>query len=86
MGLAASSRDELLAVADLIDRFLDGDVGPYEWDDFMSLNARTPELEALQAEIGSVGDQFPHATHWCSDEGLARLRAIAHRVRTEAAP
>ena len=81
----ASPHDELLAIADLIDRFIDGDVGPYEWDDYCSLRGRTPDLEILRYEIARIADDYPHSAHWCSDDGVVCLRAIAQRIRTEAA-
>jgi hypothetical protein len=86
MGGKRSFDNELPAIADLIDRFLIGDVGPYEWDDFCSLRGRTPQSEALRTEIAGIGDDFSHPTHWCSEEGIARLRDIAKRLRSEAAP
>lgn len=76
---------KLLEVADLIDRFLDGPVThPYEWDDFLSLRDRTPEVEQVRREIIEVGNAHPAATRneWCAQEGVRVLREIAAGLRT----
>jgi len=82
-----SSQDEALVVADLIDRFLDGDVGPYEWDDFCSYRQLTSEMELLRVESAKIETEFPATTsdQWCSAEGIERLRGIALRLRNETA-
>jgi hypothetical protein len=75
---------KLLEVADLIDRFLDGRVAhPYEWDDFLSVRDRTPEVERLRREIIDVGNAHPAGSRneWCDPEGMRGLREIAERLR-----
>lgn len=80
-----ATREELLAAADLIERFVSGAVGPWEWDDFTSLRHRNPAVEALRREVTAVVDVFPRTrpTEWCSAEGVQRFIEIATRVRSE---
>jgi hypothetical protein len=80
-----TAREELLATADLIERFVSGASGPREWDDFTSLRHRNPSVEALSREVNAVVDAFPRTrpTEWCSEEGRQRLLEIATRVRSE---
>ena len=86
MGRKLSTQDEALAIADLIDRFVNGDVGPYEWDDFCSYRGLTPAMEALRVEIATVEGEYPptHSREWCSEAGIQRLREIAERIRVDA--
>jgi hypothetical protein len=50
--------DEDKQIADLIERFVDGSIGPWEWDDFISFREPTPKWEMLQREIASVAESY----------------------------
>lgn len=75
---------ELFAIADLIERFIDGTIGRWEWDDFTSIRGKEPELEKLRQEIVLIADRFPRTTarEWCSEAGVVELRNIAARLRS----
>lgn len=78
-----TTKQELLAIADLIERFVDGSIGPWEWDDFISLRGRTMEIEKVRQRVAAVRDDYPpeKSSHWCSAEGVLRLRQIAKELR-----
>lgn len=78
------TRQQLLDVADIIERFLAGGGAPYEWDDFVSLRDRNPVVEGFRKRACDVCVVFPAKEQWCSDAGLAELANIAGDVRRAA--
>ena len=70
----------------LIERFLDGSVGPYDWDDFESVPITDPILEAIRRRCAEIPVQFPSSDRhkFASPEGLAALRQIANELRRSA--
>lgn len=70
-------------VADLIDRFIDGAIGDWEWDDFTTPVSKVPEIEALRREVISIPDTFPprDESEWCSAAGIVRLQEISMRLK-----
>jgi len=64
-------------VANLIQRFLDGTCGRWEWDDFIS-GARIYDarLREIQSRCGNLSIEFPSAEQdqYCNSEGLAILK------------
>lgn len=69
-------------VAETIEKFVHGTCGPWDWDDFISVRYKKGNVEAARVECLKVAKDFPGgATHWCSDEGLSRLLAIAASLR-----
>lgn len=87
MNRKVSPLEEQQDVADLIDRFVGGAIGKYEWDDFTSLRGRSPGMEALRVEIVAICDKYPAtaSNQWCSAEGLQQLQAVGRRLRDGAA-
>ena len=72
-----------IEVADLIDRFLRGEVGPYEWDDFISIRSRDPRIERVRRECLEIPDRYPTESGYCNDAGVARLRELASSLRAQ---
>lgn len=70
-------------VADLIEKFVDGIGGPYDWDDYISIPSRIPALEEIRRECEDVCVRFPpeKETEWCSPAGGAELRRLARKAR-----
>lgn len=86
MSRKLSRREELLAAADVIERFVNGPIGNWEWDDFISLPSREPSAEAVRRDAACTRDDFPpnHRGEWASGAGMKRLLEIAERARKEA--
>ena len=72
--------DERKRISDLIKRFLDGTVGPYEWDDFISVRQRDAELELIRLECVNIRSLYPTISGYCSPTGLDRLKIIAESL------
>jgi len=69
-------------MADVIDRFIDGTGGPYEWDDYFGTPYADARIEELRLECLRVQDQYPgKANEYCNAEGVHRLRQIAEALR-----
>lgn len=69
--------------AALIEGFIEGTGGEWDWDDFTSVRHRDAMVEAARQDCLAVADDFPaHVpTEWCGPGGTAVLRAIAARLR-----
>ena len=70
-------------VADLIEAFLNGSIGDWDWDDFVSVKQPDPEMEKIRAQRASLPDDFPPTEegHYCGPDGLKALQDIAVRLR-----
>ena len=70
-------------LADLIDAFLDGTCGEWEWDDFTSVKQPDPELERVRQKCLTIPKSFPSEDPhiYCNTEGAEVLRSIARALR-----
>ena len=70
-------------VAKIIDSFVEGTDGPYDWDDYIHIPSRIPELEQIRKECEAIAKRFPSQikTEWCSAEGLTELKLLANKAR-----
>jgi hypothetical protein len=69
--------------ATVIDRFIDGTGGPWDWDDFISTRHRDVVVKRA-AEVGvAVGKLYPADTRgsYCGSSGLELLRTLANSLR-----
>ena len=66
-------------VAEIIERFLDGSCGEWDWDDSLSIKVENVQLDAVRQRCAAVCDDFPadQVGHYCSaagvDEALAYI-------------
>jgi hypothetical protein len=85
-GLSAENiaRDRQEA-ADLIEGFLQGSLGVWAWDDFISVSQRVPELEQIRRECADLPHQFPpeQPGEYCNQQGLQVLRGYLRQLRGE---
>jgi len=73
-------------VAEILDRFVDendSDDNAYEWDDYISIPSRIPELERIRRECEAVRDKFPGAStnQWCNADGMREIKRLAQEAR-----
>jgi hypothetical protein len=69
-------------VVRLIDDFITGSGGQWDWDDFISIPLDDPALEHVRLEAARLPDRFPPAQFgYTSAEGLAELRRLADTLR-----
>lgn len=71
-------------VATIIDEFLSGVGGRWDWDDFCSFPIADPELESIRQRCIGVRDEYPSETGYCGDEGLRVLRGFVAQLRQRA--
>jgi hypothetical protein len=74
-------------LADVIDRFVDGTAAPWEWEEyFLVTKYNDPFLRHIQQRVLAVSFEFPPDAEggYTNSEGLAVLRSLADRLRSEA--
>lgn len=73
---------ELKETAELIARFVKGEVQDWEWDTFEAVPSEVAEVERLRQEVLAVAKKHPprHGNEWCNDEGGKALLSIANRI------
>jgi hypothetical protein len=61
-----------------IAEFLAGTGGRWDWDDFISIRLKDPELERVRQIAGALPGRFPPdlTGGYCSDEGREVLRQL----------
>lgn len=75
---------ERAELADVIERFVSGDCGLREWDDFISISVKGDgEAESLRLEAAATADDYPSDSPrlWCNAAGVLRLLEIAAQLR-----
>jgi len=77
---------EILDAAKVIESFVDGSCGPYDWDDFLNGSKTDAELQKIREECERVEIDYPARNNheWCNDEGGRALMQIATRLRLDA--
>jgi len=75
----------LKQIADIIDNFLNGTSGPYEWQDFVTYPFKTPELERIRKECSDIKAKYPpdNTKDWCNELGKNALCMISERIKDE---
>jgi hypothetical protein len=65
-------------VADIIQQFLDGTGGKWDWDDFISTPLCDSRLDEVRKLCGNLPNRFPpHGSGvYCDADGLAVLRNL----------
>ncbi|MGB2714952.1 MAG: hypothetical protein WBC51_12280 [Vicinamibacterales bacterium] len=71
--------------AELIEAFLDGSGGRWDWDDFTSTRAVDPRVEGARRRCLEISERYPPtlANEWCSTAGRPMLRTVATELRVE---
>jgi len=72
-------------IADIIDNFLNGTSGPYEWQDFVTYPFKPPQLEKVRKECADIKTKYPpeNSKEWCNELGRNALCMISERIRSE---
>ncbi len=70
-------------VADVIESFLDGSCGRWDWDDFLHTKLNDSELERIQIRCANLPQEFPPTEqgHYCDAEGFLVLRKMVGDLR-----
>ncbi len=75
-------------VAEIIERFVAGTASDWEWDDFISVRIRNPQLETIARRCAGLPQEFPPTIggSYTSADGLAVLQAYVRTLRRRNAP
>lgn len=72
-------------IADVIDRFVDGTAGAWEWDDqFLGTKYDDPFLRYVQQRVLAISFEFPPgpAGGYTNAAGLEALKGLAQELRS----
>jgi hypothetical protein len=83
----ASDKDPLsrAEVADLLEKFLDGTGGRWDYDDFtQGMKFQDPLIQEIQSESADISKNYPpeKRTGFSNEEGLKVLRGFVDRLRS----
>jgi hypothetical protein len=79
--------DDYESAASIIEAFVDGKSGPWDWDDFTSIKKKEALLESVRSRCISVRDEYPPKSEgaYCNTEGVEVLRALVRELRAKVA-
>jgi hypothetical protein len=87
--MAASARVETYTdVATMLENFVDGTGGQWDWDDYISLLSYPddPYLQGVQERMINLSNEFPSGgKSYCGEEGLEVIRDYVRDLRHRAA-
>lgn len=72
-----------LEVAEDLEALADGREGPWDWDDFTSIEIRDPALDAIRDRVARLEIEYPPGdgdTYW-NPAGVEVVREIARKLR-----
>ena len=76
----ARTRDEVAAI---IEDFVSGAGGAWDWDDFTSIPIKDSALDAVRIKCDLMHSLYPGTkTEWCNEYGRAVLRELAANLRS----
>lgn len=72
-----------IEAAETIERFVSGEAGDYDWEDFTYISSHDPLVEKIRIECLHARDQFPpmDPKAYCSAEGIEYLLSLAAQLR-----
>ena len=70
-------------VASIIEAFVEGRSGQWDWDEFTSIKKKDPYLESIRARCVKIPSEHPPKVPgaYCDREGLEVLLALARTIR-----
>jgi len=77
--MARITREE---AAGYIERFLAGTDGPKEWDWFITVRQKDPDIEKIRVVCAGLPEAYPPLGRgYCGPSGLSVLRQLLHELR-----
>jgi hypothetical protein len=68
-------------VAEIIEKFLDGTGGRWDWDDFCSVPIDDSALDVVRLRCVNIRDENPDPYQYCGPAGLETLRGLVTSLR-----
>jgi hypothetical protein len=72
-------------LANLLEGFVNGTCGDWEWDEFLFSNPTDPEIETIRQHCERLDIEYPpsRSGEFCNDEGAEVLLNYARKLRRE---
>ena len=68
-------------VVNIINSFINGTTGEYDWDDFISIPIEDPSLNEIRIYCANLRDVYPPtAGSYCNEEGINQLRKVVENL------
>lgn len=73
-------------LADLFEGFVNGTCGKGEWEAFLSVRQKNPEIEKIRLRCELLDVEFPpkNPHEYCNEDGAAVLMNYVHQLRGKA--
>ena len=68
-------------VANVIEAFLNGTGGQWDWDEFTSCPISDPELDRVRQRCAALYDESAPLGHYCGEDGFAEMRRMVETLR-----
>jgi hypothetical protein len=68
-------------VADIIEAFLNGTGGRWDWDDFCSIRIKDPDLDAIRRRCADLHEEDPYPAQYCGPAGVEIVRGFVAALR-----
>ncbi len=77
--------EERLAAADLLRRFVAGNIGKHELDDFISCRSKDELIERVRKQVIAIPDKYPtdNPANYASNEGLSEIISLANELKSD---
>ena len=74
-------------VADVIEQFLSGAGGEWDWDDFISIPLEDLDLDQIRRTCAQLPELYPAAIRsvYCGEQGIKVLRSILKDLQAQSA-
>jgi phosphatidylglycerol:prolipoprotein diacylglycerol transferase len=70
-------------VAVILEHFVDGGGGAWDWDAYMFERFSDPRLAHIQGHCMMLPDEFPTKSGWCNEQGLEVIREYIRELRSD---
>jgi hypothetical protein len=70
--------------ATVIEQFVSGTCGEWDWDDFTSKSSKDAYLDSVRRLCARVRDDYPAANGYCTAQGTPLLLGAARELRERA--
>jgi hypothetical protein len=70
-------------VGDIIERFINGTGGEWDWDDFCSHRIADPDLDLIRGKCSGLGSTHPPTVkgNFCNENGIRLMREMIQSLR-----
>jgi hypothetical protein len=79
----ATDKTTATDVRQILEGFLVGSLGRWDWDDFLSVSIKDPRLDEIARHCGRLPEEFPPEKpgHYCGSGGFEVIRGYIEELR-----